>query len=227
MMDNKTLSVTVISDFICPWCYVAERRLKKVAAELGLTLDLHFIPYELNPTMPPQGMHRKEYRTRKFGSWAYSQKLDAGTVEASKNDSITFHYEKIEVTPNTRKAHRLVWFVSHYMPEKKAELVDRIFYAYFTEGTDIGDSEILANLAVEVGLIERNVMTFLESESGTDEVIQLENEALALGKQGVPFIQIGSHHIYGAQSTEVMRQTLVDALEEQQAMSCSGGSCSA
>jgi predicted DsbA family dithiol-disulfide isomerase len=109
-----TLTIEITSDFICPWCLVAETRLNRAIAQLDPPVAIAQIwyPYELNPTMPKAGMDRKVYRTGKFGSWEYSQQLDAQTIQATKDDGINFRYDLINKTPNTLKAHRLTWLAA-------------------------------------------------------------------------------------------------------------------
>src|SRR5215469_4054609 len=112
----KTIPVTITSDFICPWCFIGERRLARAVAHLSedlreeIRLEISWRPFELNPNIPADGIDRRAYRVAKFGSWEYSQRLDAQVVEAGKKDGAVFNYDRISRTPNTRRAHRLVWW---------------------------------------------------------------------------------------------------------------------
>ncbi|TQV70780.1 DsbA family oxidoreductase [Exilibacterium tricleocarpae] len=204
--DN--VNITFTSDFICPWCFVAERRLRAVAKDSGISLSVSYQPYELNPTMPAAGINRKIYRSTKFGSWEKSMALDAGTIEAAAEDPVEFNYDKILTTPNTRNAHRLVWFVGRHFPETLPDLVDRMFEGYFSSGIDIGNIDALATLAAKVGLDHDAVLALLRSDEGTKELIALEREAIDKGVRGVPHIQIGDAYLYGAESAERMRLAL-------------------
>lgn len=199
-----TLKIEITSDFICPWCLVAETRLKKAIEILHPSIPIQFVwhPFELNPTMPEAGIDRKTYRSNKFGSWEYSQLLDAKTIQATKDDGINFRYDLIDVTPNTLKAHRLTWFAA--IQGKGTEMVERIFQAYFTQGQNISEVETLANLASEIGIDGKAVKTFLLSEKGVKEVRELELQAIERGIQGVPSIRIGKETITGAQSVEAL-----------------------
>jgi predicted DsbA family dithiol-disulfide isomerase len=209
-----TVTIAMTSDFICPWCLVAETRLSQAIAQLNPPVEIErlWLPFELNPQMPEAGMDRKTYRTQKFGSWEYSQALDAKTVQATQADGINFRYDLMTVTPNTLKAHRLTWFAGKQ--GKAIEMAERILAAYFTEGQDIGDVETLATLAAEIGIDAAKAKALLESEAGIQEVKALEQQAIAQGIHSVPTIRIGQEIISGAQSIEVFLAALQKAVNE-------------
>ena len=104
-----TTTIDVISDVICPWCYIGKRRLEKAVALAGGDVRVRWHPFQLNPQMPKEGMNRKEYRTAKFGSWERSRSLDAQVAAAGAAEGLTFAHDQMERTPNTLDAHRLVW----------------------------------------------------------------------------------------------------------------------
>jgi predicted DsbA family dithiol-disulfide isomerase len=216
-----TLTIEITSDFICPWCLVAETRLKKAIASLAygnaqlnspVAIKQIWYPYELNPTMPEAGMDRKAYRSMKFGSWAYSQQLDAQTIQATKDDGINFRYDLMSKTPNTLKAHRLTWLAA--TSNKATEMATRIFNAYFTQGKDITDIPTLAKLAADVGMDEQQAKDFLYTDTGVKEVRELEKQATSKGIRGVPIIKIGQETISGGQPEEVFFAALQNALEQ-------------
>ncbi|MER3493123.1 MAG: disulfide bond formation protein DsbA [Mastigocladus sp. ERB_26_2] len=204
-----TLTVEIISDFICPWCLVAETRLNRAIAQLDSSVKVQRIwyPFELNPDMPKAGMDRKTYRSKKFGSWEYSQMLDAKTIEATQADGIEFRYDLIRVTPNTFDAHRLTWLAAKN--GKATEMAERILKAYFSEGQNIGDIETLANLAADIGI---DAKAFLWSDAGIEEVRELERQAKARGIHSVPSIRIGQETLIGAQPIDVLLTALQNAL---------------
>ncbi len=109
---TKTLNVEIVSDAICPWCYVARRQFERAVARLpeDVKLSVYWKPFELNPNMPPEGLDRVGYRSRKFGSWEYSQKLDAQVTAATAQVGLTMRRDLMQRTPNTLNTHRLVWF---------------------------------------------------------------------------------------------------------------------
>ncbi len=162
--------------------------------------------------MPAAGMERQAYRTRKFGSWEYSQMLDAQTVRATQADGIEFRYDLMNVTPNTLKAHRLTWFAGKQ--GKATQMAERLLNAYFTEGQNIGNVEILVNLAADVGINAAQAKAFLESEAGISEIRDLEQQATVQGIKSVPTIRIGREVLSGAQSVEVFLAALQAAVNE-------------
>ena len=209
-----TLTIKITSDFICPWCLVAETRLSKAIKQLDTNIEIKQIwyPYELNPTMPEDGMERKTYRTKKFGSWSNSQRLDSQTIQATKDDGIDFRYDLMEKTPNTLKAHRLTWLAESL--NKATEMSTRILNAYFTEGKDITDVSTLAKLAADIGINEQSTEIFLETDTGVKEVRELEHQAANRGIRGVPAIEIGQEIIVGGQPVEVFLAALQNALKQ-------------
>jgi predicted DsbA family dithiol-disulfide isomerase len=209
-----TLTIAITSDFICPWCLVAETRLNRAIEQLNSSIEIQKIwyPFELNPDMPEAGMDRKTYRSNKFGSWEYSQALDAKTVQATQSDGITFRYDLMTVTPNTLKAHRLTWFAGQQ--GKATVMAERILKAYFTEGQNIVEVEVLANLAAEAGMDLEAATAFLVSDAGLQEVRELERQVIAQGIHGVPHIRIGQVVVSGAQSVEVFLTALQNAVHE-------------
>ncbi len=218
-----TLTIEITSDFICPWCLVADTRLNRAIAQLETPVDIERIwyPFELNPNMPEAGIDRKTYRTNKFGSWEYSQMLDAKTVQAGKADGIEFRYDLMKVTPNTLKAHRLTWLAGK--DSKATEMVERILRAYFTEGQDISDIETLANLAADVGIDAQKAKAFLLSDEGIEEVKELKQYAICASQQrfaiaqnihSVPTIRIGKEILVGAQRVDVLLAAMHYAINE-------------
>lgn len=211
-----TLTIEITSDFICPWCLVVDKRLNRAIEQLEAPVKIQRVwyPFELNPTMPEAGMDRQTYRSNKFGSWEYSQILDAQTTQAARGDGIEFRYDLMQVTPNTLKAHRLTWLASQ--AGKATEIAERILNAYFTQGQDISNVEILAQLAVEVG-IAGQVRPFLTSTVGVKEVKELEQQAATRGIRSVPTIKIGQETIVGAQPVNVYLTTLQTAVNQLEA----------
>lgn len=208
------LTIAITSDFICPWCLVAETRLNQAIEQFNSSVEIQKIwsPFELNPDMSEAGMDRKIYRSQKFGSWEYSQALDAKTVQATQADGIAFRYDLMTVTPNTLKAHRLTWFAGQQ--DKATAMAERILKAYFTEGKNIVEVEVLAKLAAEVGMDAEAAKAFLLSNAGIQEVRDLERQAIAQGIHGVPYIRIGQEVVSGAQSVEVFLVALQNAAHE-------------
>ncbi len=203
--------VTVVSDFICPWCYIGKARLSAALADLGdaVPAQVHWRPFELNPDLPPGGIDRRTYRTQKFGSWERSLKLDAQVIEAAAGDGIVFDYDRQPRTPNTRAAHRLVWLAQHAVDA--TPLADAIFRAYFTEGRDIGRHEELAAIAGDIGYEADQVLGFLASGDGAEAVHESELQATASGIDGVPYVLIDREALVGAHPAVSYRDALLRA----------------
>jgi predicted DsbA family dithiol-disulfide isomerase len=220
-----TLTVTITSDFICPWCLIGERRLAKAINTLpeGTFVERKWRPFELNPDMRVEGMDRRTYRSLKFGSWERSQSLDAHTAEAAKGDDVAFNYAAMTKTPNTRLAHRLVWFAER--EGQATPLVDAIFSAYFEHGRDIGDRDVLVEIAAENGWDREKVRTFLVGDEGTAEVSAAEQVAQQGGVRGVPLFEIAGETVSGAQSVAAFEAALRRAVAADQANSCDSGFC--
>ena len=179
------LSVDVISDVICPWCYIGKRRLEKAIARHGGPVRVHWLPFQLNPSMPKEGISRKEYRTKKFGSWERSQELDARVAAEGKAEGIDFAFDRIERTPNTLDAHRLIWLADKEGVEDA--VAERLFRAYFTEGRDIGKRQELIDIVVEAGLGRGKAEAILNSDEGMEAIKEAEERSRRFQVDGVPF----------------------------------------
>jgi predicted DsbA family dithiol-disulfide isomerase len=142
------VKIEVASDVVCPWCYIGKRRLEKALELLGnVEIELRWLPFQLNPGMPKEGMPRSEYRKAKFGSVERSRELDARVIAEGKGEGIDFAFDRIERTPNTSAAHQLIALA----PDQN-KVVDALFRAYFEEAKDIGDPAVLAQIARECGV---------------------------------------------------------------------------
>ena len=185
-------------------------------AALDVPPRVHYLPFELNPDMPPEGMARRAYRTAKFGSWARSQMLDAEVVERGKSVGLCFYYERVAITPNTRLAHRLMAFAQAFGDAPRVDaLFDAIFAAYFDAGRDIGKLDVLVGLAAQAGFDAGAVRDFLISNAGDHDVVAAELSAMVAGVRAVPSVRIADMTINGAQATTV----LVAALRSAEAAS--------
>lgn len=203
----------IVSDVICPWCFVGKKNLDKALQLAGpnLHIKITWLPFELNPAMPKEGMDRREYRSRKFGSWEHSLALDAQVAEAGARAGISFRHDLMARTPNTFQAHRLIWLAGE--EGKQDEVVEALFRAYFTEGRDVGDASVLIALATEAGLDEERSKAFLKGTDGTDEVRHEEQDLMATGISGVPtFILNGEPLSSGALKPELIAARLSEAV---------------
>lgn len=200
-MNGRTLQIEVYSDVICPWCYVGRRRLERALQQLdgGLKAEIHWRPFQLNPTMPQQGMDRRVYLETKFGSLRVFEEMEQHLLEAGKTEQIPFAFGKIVRTPNTFQAHRLIWYAGQQGHQDA--IVNELFKGYFEEGFDIGSASVLTELADRAGL---KAAAFLESDDGCAEVKAEEVVGHKLGIRAVPyFVLDNAYGISGAQPVEV------------------------
>jgi predicted DsbA family dithiol-disulfide isomerase len=205
------LAVDVISDVICPWCYIGKKRLEKAVAALEGQHDVRvrWLPFQLNPTIPKEGISRKEYRIRKFGSWERSQELDAKLVAVGESEGIRFAFDRIERTPNTVDAHRLIWLADQQGCQNA--IVESLFVGYFTEGRDITDRQTLIDVVADAGLERRLAGAMLNSDEGMNAIKEAEALSRRLRVDGVPFFIVNNKiSLSGAQQPD----TFLDAFRE-------------
>jgi predicted DsbA family dithiol-disulfide isomerase len=202
------LTIAVFSDVICPWCYVGKRRLDRALDQLGLraTTSVQWLPFELNPDIPQEGIERAQYRARKFGAERGAE-LDRQMRTTGQEEGIEFAFNRMLRTPNTRRAHMLTAFATQL--GRGDQLVTRLFGAYFEDAQDIGDPEILIELATEVGIERQDARKALDSNELRRQVVATEQRASEIGIQGVPFFVVNElWAISGAQSSEQWVQGL-------------------
>lgn len=204
------LTIDVISDVICPWCFIGKRRLEKALDGRPATVRWH--AFQLNPDMPREGIERKAYRIKKFGSWERSQELDAQVAAAGRGEGIAFNFDKMARTPNTLDAHRVIWLAGERGVQN--EVVEALFLAYFTDGRDLSDRATLAEIAAGAGLDQAEVKQLLEGDEGLDVVLAGEEQGRRLGVSGVPFFVVnGKVALSGAQPPEMFLQAFEQAVE--------------
>jgi predicted DsbA family dithiol-disulfide isomerase len=218
-MNPSTLTVDVVSDVVCPWCYIGKRRLESAldtlrAAEPGLAVTIRWHPFELNPDLPPEGVDRADYLAAKFGGAARAGDIYARVREAGRAAGLALDFDAIERQPNTLDAHRLIAWAQGRHPASAAALVERLFRAYFVEGRFLGDRDELVRLAGEAGLPAGEAAEFLASGAIAEEVRAAEVQAGRLGITGVPFFVFdGRVALSGAHEPA----TLLDAIAQARA----------
>jgi predicted DsbA family dithiol-disulfide isomerase len=214
------MRIDIYSDIVCPWCYVGKRRLERALASVGRNVHVTWRPFQLNPTTPLDGMDRKAYLEAKFGSLEAFGRMEVQLLAAGADEQIPFAFEKIQRTPNTFAAHRLVWYAAQQ--GKQDDVVEALFRGYFLEGKDIGSLKVLTHVAAEAELDRKETETFLASEKGVVEVKGEEAVGRRLGIRGVPyFVFNGTVSISGAQSPDIIvsaiqqaEKTVVESKEE-------------
>ena len=212
-MPLPTTTIDVFSDVVCPWCYLGKHRLARAIAlveDREVTVRWH--PFRLDPTIPPEGIDRDAYLTRKFGSVAAVDAAHQRITEMGKALGITYRFDLIGRSPDTTDAHRLTrWAAADGLQDA---MVERLFAAYFAEGRDIGDRAVLAALAAEVG-VTGDIAARLASDAGRDAINAEIAEAHRIGINAVPCFVIDRRlGVMGAQTPDV----LVAAIRQSAAM---------
>lgn len=215
-MDCKQLHIEIVSDVICPWCYIGKRRLERALHQLhqeDLQVQIAWQPFQLNPGMPKEGMERRAYRIAKFGSWEYSQALDARLVAVGAAEGIAFAFDRMQRTPNTLDSHRLIWLAQQEGVQDA--VMEALFQGYFLEAEDIGNIQVLIELGSAAGLDPHQIEQMLAQETGLAEVKQAEERARVMGISGVPHFLINGKSVFmGAQPAEVIAQALQQAAQQ-------------
>ena len=197
-----TLKIDIVSDVVCPWCVIGFKNLKKAmkTLEADLNFKISWKPYELHPEIPQNGYDKKLFMQQKFGSSSGRSHYNEIT-RIGESVGFEFNFSKAERIPNTFMAHRLLWMVEkHHL---QTELSEALFKAYFTDGLNIGSKEVLADLSTSVGLEKKEVIDFLNSEEGGQEIADLEMAFIEKSIGAVPTYFINNKYIIqGGQEPE-------------------------
>jgi predicted DsbA family dithiol-disulfide isomerase len=213
-MSDAVVTIDVVSDVMCPWCYIGKRRLEAAVATLPeVALDVQWRPFQLDATIPPEGMDRRMYLERKFGGAEAAERVYAPVRAAGEAEAIPFAFDRIRRSPNTINAHRLIrWAGQAGLQE---EMVERLFRLYFIEGGDLTDVSVLAKAAAEAGMELEVAERLLASEADVAEVRADIEAAQNMGITGVPtFIVGGRYAVVGAQPADVLADAIAKARAE-------------
>jgi predicted DsbA family dithiol-disulfide isomerase len=198
--------IDVVSDAICPWCYIGKRHLEGALALLaaeGLRFEVRWRPYQLNPRMPPEGTDRAAFYAERFGGGEPARQAQARVTEAAAAAGLAFHTERIRRIPTTVAAHRTIWLAGQHGVQDA--VVEALFRAYFIEARDIGDAAVLADVAAGAGLERGAVEAMLAGETGRAEVLAEDASARGAGLDGVPSFLMSGHFLFsGAMPAERM-----------------------
>lgn len=210
------ITLDILSDPICPWCYIGKVQLDRALEARGdhpFTVAWH--PFQLNPDMPPEGMDRREYLETKFGGKTEAVAVYSRIAEAAEAAGLDIDLGAIERTPNTLNAHRLIHWAG--LEGAQTRVVSGLFAAYFKEGRDIGDPEVLIAVAGSAGMDEAMVRLLLEGDADAEDIRARDAHSRQMGVTGVPtFIVANQHALPGAQPPELWTQVM-DELEAAQA----------
>jgi predicted DsbA family dithiol-disulfide isomerase len=208
------LTIDVVSDVVCPWCFIGKRRLEQ-ALELrpDIPVEVRWHPYFLNDWVPREGIGRDEYLTAKFGSPERYKGIAGRVVQAAKTEGLTYNPDTIARQPNTLDSHRLILWARNV--GKAAEMKQRLMELYFTEGADLTDREVLVQAAVDCGMDAAITRDLLASDRDVDRVSQEAEQAKAAGIDGVPcFIFGGVLAVSGAQEPAYLADAMARAAAE-------------
>lgn len=208
----ERFTIDVISDVICPWCFLGKRRLDVALAAMDKDVFIRWRPYLLDPTIPPEGLDRQQYMLDKFGAERL-QTIHDPLIEAGKEIGVPYNFDLITRTPNTLDAHRLIRWA--HTVERQTELVERLFMAYWSEGKDVGNRDVLAQCAGEAGINAEQIRELLDTEQDVAETHAEIEHATNIGVTGVPtFILAQSYALVGAQSPEVLADAILRVSKE-------------
>ena len=201
----------IMSDPICPWCYIGKANLDRAIAESGENpFAIEWRIFQLDPQMAPEGVDRRTHLEAKFGGAEKLREIHARIEEAASEAGLAINFDRIERTPNTMDAHRLIRWAR--ATGQQSAMVDRLFADYFVEGRDISDHEVLVEAASSIGMEADVVARLLSGDADREELRQEEAEARKMGVNAVPcFILGGRYVIQGAQPVATWRK-LIDEL---------------
>jgi|TARA_B100000902_G_C27260063_1_gene890172 predicted DsbA family dithiol-disulfide isomerase len=212
-----TLKIDIVSDIVCPWCVIGFKNLKKAMHELQteLNFEISWKPYELHPEIPQEGYDKKLYMQQKFGSSSGRSPYNEIT-KIGESVGFEFNFSKTERIPNTFMAHRLLWKAEQY--NLQTELSEALFRAYFSEGLNIGSKEILAEVSESVGMDKEEVINFLDSKEGGQEIADLEMNFIEKSIGAVPTYFINDKYIIqGGQEPETFVSFLKKIIQKENA----------
>lgn len=218
--EKQKITMDVISDVMCPWCYIGQKNLEaatKLASELDV--EVTWRPYQLDATLPPKGKNRQQYLNDKFGGQARANEIYGRINQAGKSVGIDFKFDLMKVSPNTLDAHRLISWAGAMGNDIQNKLVTRLFEMFFLEGINIGDHKILIETAKSVGMDEKQVAESLKGDQDKELVQQQIAKAHQIGVTGVPYFIVNNKYaLSGAQPAasiaQAMRHAAGEAAEE-------------
>lgn len=204
------VKLDIVSDPICPWCYIGKTLLDRaLEAEPEHPFEIEWHPFQLNPDMPREGMDRRAYLEGKFGGKEQAVKVYAQIDQHARDVGLELDLGAIQRTPNTLNAHRLIHWAG--IEQRQSMMVSALFRAYFKEGRDIGDTEVLADLADSTGMDAALVQRLLATDEDLEGIREKDASFRTMGVNSVPtFIVAGQHAVPGAQPVEVWRNVISD-----------------
>ena len=219
MNQLSSITVDVVSDVVCPWCFIGQKRLDKAIAASGIDVRVHWRPFQLDPTIPAEGKDRRAYMLEKFGSEDRIREIHARIEPLGAAEGISFAFDAIKIAPNTLDAHRVIRWAGAAGEDVQNRLVRRLFQLNFEEGKNLGDPSVLSEAAGEAGMDATVVETLLPTDADVEAVRSEIATASRMGVTGVPcFLLEGKYAVMGAQDAG----TLADAIRQVAAAKADG-----
>jgi predicted DsbA family dithiol-disulfide isomerase len=209
-----TVVVEVVSDVVCPWCFIGKRRLEKALALVpDVPVEVRWLPFQLDPTVPPEGMERGAYLKRRFGSAEEIARIYAPVEAAGVAEGIAFAFDRITRSPNTIDAHRVIRWAG--VEGVQDAVVERLFRLYFLEGGDLTRPDVLTGAAAEAGMDAGVTARLLATDADRETVAAEANQGRAIGIEGVPAFLIARRYaVLGAREPEVIAGAIARASSE-------------
>ncbi|GAA4113884.1 DsbA family oxidoreductase [Aminobacter aganoensis] len=220
MTEQNKLTIDVVSDVVCPWCFLGMKRLENALASLpDIDAEVRWRPFQLDPTIPAEGKERKAYMLSKFNDEARLTQAHANLVSLGAIEGISFDFDAITVAPNTLDAHRVIRWAAASGAGVQDKLARALFSLYFEQGKNVGDHAVLIEAARQAGMDAAVVESLLATDSDRDEVTNEIVTASRMGITGVPcFLLDGKYAVMGAQESA----TLADAIRQVAAEKAAG-----
>ena len=211
----EAIKLDIMSDPICPWCYIGKAHLDRALQDHPdhpFAIEWH--PFQLNPDMPREGMDRRSYLERKFGGKEGAVRAYAPVVEHAEKAGLNINFEAMQRTPNTLDAHRLIHWAG--IEGRQTAAVSALFKAYFVDARDIGDAEVLADIADSIEMDAAVVTRLLKSDVDAQDIRDRDAHSRKMGVNSVPtFIVANTHAVPGAQPPELWAQVIADLTNQQ------------
>jgi predicted DsbA family dithiol-disulfide isomerase len=211
------IKVDVVSDVVCPWCYIGKRRLERAIALVPeLDVEVRWHPFFLNPWVPREGISREDYLTKKFGSVEAYGRISQRVVQEAAGEGLTYRPDLVKRQPNTIDCHRLILWAG--AAGRAPEMKQRLMELYFRDGGDLTDRAVLVQAAADCGLDADEIRDRLESDAEVDLVTAAAQQAAEAGVSGVPTYVLGDRYaLSGAQPPEQLARALRQTAAEQAA----------
>ena len=213
-MNRSQLKIDIVSDVVCPWCAIGYKKLSEAMTQLDdeISFEVNWKPYQLHPEIPREGFDKKEYYKKKFGESLGSSDKFNFISEEGRKVGLEFNFKKSKNLPNTFLAHRLLWLCRS--KDMQDDIAEALFYAYFTDGRDVGNEDELIEISSENGLNKQEIRDFFQSNIGHEEVLREENRAREMNIFSVPtYIFNKKYLLVGGQESDTFEAYMKKVIE--------------